>query len=224
LQTPIAKHQGDDTRSRLIEAASCIFSERGYNAATTREICVRARANAAAVNYHFGDKLGLYKAALEAVIGARAASAEKLRLSSMQPEGALRSFIQAMFDNLGGSDGVDQYTRLMAHELLEPTPALALVVDQIIRPRARLLAGIVARLTAGSVNSLATRLAAQSIIAQIVHYIHARPVMELLWPRWPLSAAERLRLVDHVTDFSLAGLREVARAQRAKRGRHPPAT
>jgi AcrR family transcriptional regulator len=218
LQTPSSK-DGDDTRSRLIEAASAIFAERGYQAATTREICIRARANAAAVNYHFGDKLGLYKAALKSVIGREELAVERLALLAMPADRALRCFIQAMFENLSGRDAADQYTRLMAHELSEPTPGLALVVDQLIAPRARLLSEIVARVTAGSARSLATRLAAHSIMAQIVHYMHARPVIKILWPTWRINAAARRRIIDHVTTFSLAGLRGVAGAHRPRRSR-----
>ena len=217
MQTPSSKQDGDDTRSRLIDAASAIFAERGYQSATTREICIHARANAAAVNYHFGDKLGLYKAALESVIARQDTGVESLMLSSMPAERALQAFIQAMFDNLGGCNAVDQYTRLMAHELSEPTPGLALVVKKIIAPRARLLSGIVARLTGGSPKSLQTRLAAHSIMAQVVHYVHARPVIQILWPRWQMNVAARQQIVHHVTSFSLAGLRQMARVPRAKR-------
>ncbi len=219
MQTAGTKYDADGTRARLIEAASAIFAERGYQAATTREICVQAGANAAAVNYHFGDKLGLYKASLKSVIARQDSGVEKLALSAMPAKLALRAFIQAMFDNLVGCDSVDQYTRLMAHELSEPTPGLALVVNQIIAPRAKLLSSIVARLTHGSPNSLATRLAAHSIMAQVVHYMHARPVIKILWPKWDLNSAARQEIVNHVTDFSLAGLKELARATRASRGK-----
>jgi TetR/AcrR family transcriptional regulator, regulator of cefoperazone and chloramphenicol sensitivity len=217
LQGPKLKGGGGDTRSRLIEAATAIFAERGYQAATTREICVRARANAAAVNYHFRDKLGLYKAALKSLIGRQETRLEERALSAMPAERALRSFIQAMFEDLNGRDGEDQYTRLMAHELSDPTPGLALVVEQIIAPRARLLSGILARLTSGSVRSLRTRLAAHSIMAQVVHYMHARPVIKILWPGWRMTPAARRQIVDHVINFSLAGLRGGAVPRRWKR-------
>jgi HTH-type transcriptional dual regulator CecR, C-terminal domain len=135
----------------------------------------------------------------------------------MPAERALRSFIQAMFENLNDRDGEDQYT---------PTPGLAFVVDQIIAPRARLLSAIVARLTSDSARTLRTRLAAHSSMAQVVHYMHARPVIKILWPGWRMTAAARRQIVDHATSFSLAGLRGGAvpkrrqskRRQRANRG------
>jgi TetR/AcrR family transcriptional regulator, regulator of cefoperazone and chloramphenicol sensitivity len=209
----------DDTRSRLLEAAAAIFAESGYQAATTRQICIRAGANAAAVNYHFGDKLGLYKAVLKSFIGRQESHVEERALAAMPPELALRSFIRAMFESLGAADAPDQYTRVMAHEIVEPTPGLAMMVDQIIVPRAHLLCNIVARLTADPARSQRVRLAAHSIMAQIVHYMHARPVIKLLWPRWRMSAAARRQMVEHVTNFSLAGLRGTVKTQHGDAGR-----
>jgi len=56
------------TREKLIEAAGQVFAERGFQEATVREICSRAGTNGAAVNYHFGDKLGLYTEVLRSSI------------------------------------------------------------------------------------------------------------------------------------------------------------
>ena len=50
----------DNTRTRLLKAAAEVFAEHGYENATIRQICTRADANVALVNYHFGDKLELY--------------------------------------------------------------------------------------------------------------------------------------------------------------------
>ena len=55
----------EETRHRLLSAAGEIFSEKGYQKSTIREICAKAQANVAAVNYDFGGKKALYEAHLE---------------------------------------------------------------------------------------------------------------------------------------------------------------
>jgi AcrR family transcriptional regulator len=187
LQKSAANKAAERTRRHLIAASSEIFAKVGYQAATTRQICLKARANAAAVNYHFGDKLGLYTAVLKIYINLEEGRAAQHALLAMAPRQALAQFISMMFENLAGEGAQDTYTRLMAHELSQPTPRLALVVERIIRPRALLLCEIVSRLTGAAANSRQTRMSAHSVIAQVVHYMHARPLMKLRrgrpWPR-----------------------------------------
>ena len=55
----------DETRLRLLDAAGPIFAERGYRAATVREICQEAGTNLAAISYHFQDKENFYVAAVK---------------------------------------------------------------------------------------------------------------------------------------------------------------
>ena len=61
---------GLETTQRLLAAATEVFAEVGYRAATLREICRRGQANLAAVNYHFRDKEHLYAAVVEAAVAA----------------------------------------------------------------------------------------------------------------------------------------------------------
>src|SRR5215475_15617031 len=65
MQRTGADRTRTDTRQRVLEAAGEVFAARGFRAATVREICQRAKANLAAVNYHFGDKERLYAAVLQ---------------------------------------------------------------------------------------------------------------------------------------------------------------
>lgn len=50
-----------DTATKILRAAAKVFSEHGYNKATTRMICAEAKVNVALVNYHFHSKAALYK-------------------------------------------------------------------------------------------------------------------------------------------------------------------
>ena len=58
LQTDPMNTRDRETRDRLLAAAERLFADRGFKKVTVRDICTVAKANVAAINYHFGDKLG----------------------------------------------------------------------------------------------------------------------------------------------------------------------
>ena len=189
--------------------ASEIFADVGYEATTTRDICLKAGANAAAINYHFGDKLGLYAAVLQDIIGPGSVRAREEAMPQTKPELALRQFIDAMFKICSPRAPRTSIPASWSMKFSSPTPALAQVVERIIRPRTKLLSELVFRYTGHGPTSLETRLAVHSVIGQVVHYVHARAVIKMMWPAWNFDAAMRKHIVDHVTEFSLAGLRHM---------------
>lgn len=50
-----------DAKKRLVRAALQIFASKGYEGASTREICRLAEVNVAGIHYYFGDKASLYR-------------------------------------------------------------------------------------------------------------------------------------------------------------------
>ena len=63
--------KNDEARQKLIRAAGQVFAEVGYDAATVRQITDRAEVNVASINYHFGDKLHLYREVLSETFSQR---------------------------------------------------------------------------------------------------------------------------------------------------------
>lgn len=198
----------DRTRAKLLDAAGEVFAERGYYDATVRQICARAGANVAAVNYHFRDKLGLYTEVLRQTVGAVQNEAIRKALDDeAAPEEKLRHAIRAMFQKMCGADRPDVRFGLMAHELAHPTPALSRVIDEAIRPiysRLREIIGTILRLPS---DNETTRLCTISVVGQIVHYAHARPVLALLWPELKMTPRQVDQIANHIADFSLAYIR-----------------
>jgi TetR/AcrR family transcriptional regulator, regulator of cefoperazone and chloramphenicol sensitivity len=206
----------DRTRTKLLDAAGDVFAEVGYYDATVRQICARAGANVAAVNYHFRDKLGLYTEVLRRAVGAVQNEAIRKALDDdAAPEEVLRHAIRAMFQKMCGADRPDLRFGLMAHELAHPTPALSRVIDEAIRPiysRLREIIGTILRLPS---DNETTRLCTISVVGQIVHYAHARPVLTLLWPELKMTPAQVEQIANHIAEFSLAYIHGAAGAASA---------
>src|ERR1700709_2821502 len=59
------RHDAQASREALLAAAEAIFDERGYDAATVRDIGERAGVDAALIARYFGGKEGLYLATLQ---------------------------------------------------------------------------------------------------------------------------------------------------------------
>jgi len=60
-----ARHSEIDTKTRLLDAAERLFSDRGFGAVSHRDVALAAGANLAAVNYHYGSKDQLIRAVIK---------------------------------------------------------------------------------------------------------------------------------------------------------------
>jgi TetR/AcrR family transcriptional regulator, regulator of cefoperazone and chloramphenicol sensitivity len=211
-----------ETRQRVLEAAGEIFAEQGFHKATVRDICQRAGANIAAVNYHFGDKEGLYTAVLRY---AHQCATEKYSpemgfasTSDAPAEQRLQLFVSSFLRHIFDEGQPAWHGKLVAREMMEPTQALDVLVKEEIRPRAALLESIVREVLGRRASPERVRLCALSIIGQCIFYHHARPVIMRLDPRQQFSPHDIERVADHVTRFSLAALKQLA-GEKDTRGR-----
>jgi TetR/AcrR family transcriptional regulator, regulator of cefoperazone and chloramphenicol sensitivity len=207
------------TGERLLEAAGAVFAEHGYRDTTVRAICRRAGVNGAAVNYHFGDKEQLY---LEVLRHAHRRALERHPTGrGLPPDAApaarLRSFVRSFLLRLFEPGPTSWMGRLMAMEMINPSVALGMLVEERIEPMARELAGIVAALLGPAADPEVVRLSGSSIVSQCVFYAHCRSVIQKLFPQQGFAPADVEKLAEHITEFSLAALQAQARARRGRR-------
>ena len=199
---------------RLLQAAGKVFAEAGYEGAKVRDICALADVNVAAVNYHFGDKLGLYTAVLKSALRADADARLFDQLEECKPpEEALRIYIRTFLHEAYGRASAGLHVRLMTQELARPSAALDRVVDEVIRPRYAHLRETISRIVHLPPDSDKVRLCAHSIVGQIVHYVHATPVISRVWPELELNSERIDEIADHIADFSLCSLHALADAK-----------
>ena len=221
------KARSQPTRAKLLVAASDVFAEVGYHAATIRDICARAGAsNGAAVSYYFRDKLGLYTEVLNQSI--RAANVEGMRSALDQdgpPEEILRAVIRARLRGIANRDLAGRLLRIMFHELVQPTPALRTVMSRVARPIDKRVLELIGRIIGLPARAETTRLCAQSIIGQVLLYVLFGPILARSRPELKIMPGQVDMIADHIAEFSFAYLRLVGsrhrRVRPSKRERGP---
>lgn len=207
----------DGTREKLLAAAGEIFAETGYYGATVRRICARAGTNVALVNYYFRDKMGLYTEVLQqSVQAAHVDAIAKALDKDGSPEEILRGVINARVQAIGSRGAAHQQLRIVIHELAQPTPAMAHVVDTISRPVYLRILTLIGQIIGLPAEDEKTRLCAHSVMGQIMLYVLARPFLTRVWPGLTMNAEQLRRIADHITDFSLAYLQQEGSNRRMK--------
>jgi AcrR family transcriptional regulator len=198
----------DDTRSRLLESAGQVFAEKGFEAATVREICRGADVqNIAAINYYFGDKESLYH---EAVRIAFKGSADPIPAPEW-PEGTdpavkLRQFIRGFAGALIGDHRKPWHYHLMSRELAQPTSGCVAFVRDFARPHFELLKGILREALPKDSPAESVNLTALSIVGQVIHHRCAKPIISQMVGEDEASGYTAERLAEHIADFSLAAV------------------
>lgn len=102
--------KGDATKARLIGATETMLAEKCFDAISVRDITGLAKANVAAVNYHFGNREGLLATVLENRI--KPLSAARIqRLEALTPSAGPRDILAAWampLLDLPSSDGLGE--------------------------------------------------------------------------------------------------------------------
>ena len=192
-------------REALLSTARRLFLARGFGPVTIRQIAAAAGSSPATIHYHFGDKLGLYRAMLEAALAPVVEALQRLA----DPARAGQVDI---------AEVVRLYTRMLADNPWVP----ALIVQEVLAEGGRfreqfienfagrlapLFAGIIRRGQAGGTirSDLEPNLAALSVISMTVFPFVALPVTSrVLGLTVDGEAVERL--VAHTIRVLLEGI------------------
>jgi AcrR family transcriptional regulator len=219
--TPDAAAQ--NTKARLLEAAGEVFAERGFKDATVREICTRAGANIAAVNYYFQGKDSLYISVIDYAQD-HVKRARPIRIDpDAEPEEQLRQFLLGFVARVLDPAGPAWHAKIMLREMVEPSAALDKVVNDTIRPTFQGLSMIIAKIVPG-LNEEQLRYCTTSVLGQCLMHRHCEPVLARLFPSQACACVESLeRLAGHVFRFSMAGLAAVREGLKGTDG-HAPRT
>lgn len=201
----------EDTRQKLIDCAGQIFSEKGFETTTVREVCHAAGANIAAIHYHFGDKQQLY---IECVKQANCRQGMTLCdwPGGTSPQHKLTVLVKQMLTMMLDTDRPAWQIELMVRELARPTAACRAVVEEFISPLFTQLLGIVSELLPAELPLLTKQQTAFSVVAQCLLYRYHRPIGQLLIGEQQFRQLLNVDTVaEQILAFSLGGIRECAR-------------
>ena len=197
--------RGERARTRLIIEASRIFAEKGYTKASTREICVAAGLNVAAIHYHFGDKDGLYRAVLLGPIQGIAS-----QLAGFDDPGlSLRDSLHRLLGPFVGADApadaqADDGVRLYLREMLEPTPVFAAAIAQHIGPVHARIAQLLARHIGLAAPDDDVHRLVFGLIAMAHDYCMSREFMRAVAPRLLEGNDALPRARERLVDWGVA--------------------
>jgi len=205
------RSDGQETRRNLLAAAGEIFASKGFRGATIAEICKQAGANTAAISYHFGSKEALY---VESWRYAFNQSLTTYPLDGGIPpeapaEKRLRGRILAIMRRI--IDPKSHEFDFFHKEMASPTGLLSKAIPESVEPIFTGLALVVGELLGKKPQEQEVQFCAMSIRAQCFGpLLHAR--RRKTAHGLPPSGLEPLlddveQLADHVTRFSLAGIR-----------------
>jgi TetR/AcrR family transcriptional regulator, regulator of cefoperazone and chloramphenicol sensitivity len=205
-----------ETRERLLKAAERLFADRGFKKVTVRDICRAARANVAAVNYHFGDKLGLYREVMQSAIDGMRGTNDAAREAGagQPPEEQLRRYI-AIFVHRLLTPGNDTIHKLVNREMHDPTPALDALVELGVRPRVEYLSGLIAEIIGTEPGDQRVLRCVASVQSQTLAYM-PNPISTRLGLANKPTPANLDQIADHIAEFSLAGVHAVGRVLHAR--------
>ncbi|MGZ5074991.1 MAG: CerR family C-terminal domain-containing protein [Methylobacter sp.] len=125
----------NDARNRLISAALRLFADKGFEAATTREICEAAGANISAIRYYFGDKAGLYRTVFNEPCEKMPACANREKYLSLPLAEALDLFFSDFLTPFKMDENINLVMKLHFREMLEPTGAWQEAIESEIKPQ-----------------------------------------------------------------------------------------
>lgn len=197
------------TPLRLLEAGRRVFARSGLDGARTRDICNLARANVAAVNYHFGSKEQLYVRVLYNHI-TRMRELYPLDQGvtpDSPPEDRLRAFVRGLLQQLlaSGDEENARLGKMILLEMVQPSQHVDILIQDLIRPTNERLRGIVAEMMPEAPESAVTRCAA-GIMSQFSLFRFDPRVLATLGSDFMPQQEHLLEVANAIVEFSLGGI------------------
>lgn len=170
----------DETKEKILAAATRLFARRGLDGVTIREICREAGVNGALVNYHFGTKENLYGACMrrmfEAGGGPTVVALDRDVKDARSWKAAVRAWVHGFSDTM---HDVRETTGFAAgafrHEVVNPSALSGHILEAYGRP---LFESLCRLLRMATRTEMEVRLWATAIWSQLSSYALVDPMWQ----------------------------------------------
>jgi TetR/AcrR family transcriptional regulator len=183
--------RADQTRARILDAATREFSSNGLAGARTERIAEAAGVNKALLYYYFQGKDALYSAALETVAARMAVPSMKVLALDCSPGERLARFTLNHFDRIYSQP---VFQTLMQQEMIRlrkgETNEMSPLVDQLFRPLGdKLFAVAEEGIRAGELIAVESSQVIYAVLGPNVFYFLSAPMMRLIAAANPFERA-----------------------------------
>ncbi|MFY9561727.1 MAG: TetR/AcrR family transcriptional regulator [Terriglobales bacterium] len=200
--------QPAESRAAILKAAFAEFAEHGIAGARTDAIARAARVNKALLYYYFKDKEALYQAVLDQVFSGMRARVVPVLESDLPPRQKVLAYVGAYFDYIAANPS---YPRMVQSEWMRAgsnrTRQMQHVAKKYFRPIYQRLGDVLREgIAAGEFRAIDPRQFVPSMVAIIVFYFSAAPVIKTLMQVDPLAPERIAERRAFVLDFISAAL------------------
>jgi AcrR family transcriptional regulator len=201
---------GQETRQRLLAAASEVFAEKGFWETTNADICERAKVNTAAVNYHFSSKENLYveawKYSFERSVNTYPPDGGVTPESPLQDK--LRGRVLSFMHRIADPQTYD--IDIIHKEMACPTSLLTGAIEEAIEPIQQGWETLIKEMLGEHASEQQIRFCYMNITAlcfgPLLHVRHSRMVTDIPRPKDLPAELDVEVFADHTARFILAGI------------------
>lgn len=210
MEKPIEKSLSlseTSTSERLLQAGLEEFAAKGFDGATVRDICHRAQANLNSINYHFGDKWGLYIAVLELCKDRVGPPAIPNVPVNEKAEKQLHTFIHSMVNVIlikRHQFGDPLVMQIMIREMQQPTGGMKDGIKMFMIPIWNLLNTILTKMLPEYTPDIDRHLLAFSVLGQITSYRFNTMIMDTVITKSESDRMTAKLIADHITRVTIA--------------------
>ncbi|MCG6880941.1 MAG: CerR family C-terminal domain-containing protein [Deltaproteobacteria bacterium] len=199
------RKDGQKTRSKLLDVACEMFSEKGFGDTKVAEICRRAGTNVASVNYYFGDKTALYFEAWQEAFR-RDTLPDPLPQEDRAPEERFRRRIHTMVHRFCDAGKKGQFIRMYLMELTHPVALNHEKWRKLFEPRHLHLLQLIRDVAGPETTEEDVRFCELSVINLCRGFLILNPSDVEFMLQQPMNNVLIDKMADHITRFSLAGI------------------